>query len=267
MTPAYIAVFAVCFLASLLGPLCGIGGGVIIKPVVDAMGVMPVAAVSFLSSISVLTMSLSTLAQNAVARTSTVDSRRLLPIAVGSAAGGVAGKAAFNVMAAGFPHPDVVGAAQAAVLIVLSAVVLAYTLNKSRITSLRLTGPVSQTLIGAIAGALWSFLGIGGGPFNLAILVFFFSMDSKPAAQASLFIIAFSQTASFAYTLLSGSIPVFEPLVLVGMAAMAVAGSVVGRMLVRRMDGSAIDRLYVMSLALIIAVSAYNLVKFSLLAG
>ena len=34
----FIPVFIVCFLASLLGPLCGIGGGVIIKPIVDAMG-------------------------------------------------------------------------------------------------------------------------------------------------------------------------------------------------------------------------------------
>ena len=56
----FVAVFIVCFLASLLGPLCGIGGGVIIKPVVDAMGVMGVGTVSFLSSVSVLVMSLST---------------------------------------------------------------------------------------------------------------------------------------------------------------------------------------------------------------
>ncbi len=58
MPLSYLAVFIVAFLASLLGPLRGIGGGVIIKPVVDAMNVMPVATVSFLSSISVLTMSL-----------------------------------------------------------------------------------------------------------------------------------------------------------------------------------------------------------------
>lgn len=41
MPLSYLAVFIVAFLASLLGPLCGIGGGVIIKPVVDAMNVMP----------------------------------------------------------------------------------------------------------------------------------------------------------------------------------------------------------------------------------
>ena len=186
----FVAVFIVCFLASLLGPLCGIGGGVIIKPVVDAMGVMGVGTVSFLSSVSVLVMSLSTLAQNAFARSSSINSRSLMPIAIGSAVGGVAGKIAFNQMISALPNADLVGAAQAAVLIVLSVLVLVYTLNKDRIGGVELRGSAPQALAGFFAGACWSFLGIGGGPFNLAILVFFFSMESKTAAQASLFILS-----------------------------------------------------------------------------
>ncbi|MEI3183290.1 MAG: sulfite exporter TauE/SafE family protein [Lachnospiraceae bacterium] len=37
-----------------------------------------------------------------------------------------------------------------------------------------------------------SFLGIGGGPINLVVLLYFFSMDTKAAAQNSLYIILFS---------------------------------------------------------------------------
>ena len=261
----YIPVFVVCFLASLLGPLCGIGGGVIIKPIVDAMGVMSVSTVSFLSSISVLVMSLSTLVQNAATHSSSIDSRALMPIALGSAVGGVVGKVAFNQLSAVFPDADLVGAVQAVVLIVLSVLVLVYTLNKRRIGSVELAGAVPQAVIGFCAGACWSFLGIGGGPFNLAILVFFFTMESKMAAQASLFIIAFSQTASLVYTLASGSVPAFAPVVLVGMCAMAILGSVVGRKLLKHMDGSAIDRLYIFALLLIMVICVYNFVRFTVL--
>lgn len=260
-----VSVFVVCFLASLLGPLCGIGGGVIIKPIVDAMGVMSVSTVSFLSSISVLVMSLSTLTQNALTHSSNIDSKKLLPIAIGSAVGGYAGKIVFNQMSTCFPNADLVGAVQAAVLIVLSVVVLIYTLNKSHIESMNLTSFITQAIIGFLAGACWSFLGIGGGPFNLAILVFFFAMDSKLAAQASLFIIAFSQTASLLYTLMSATLPEFEPLTLIGMCSMAILGSVVGRKLLKHMDGSAIDRLYVFALLLIIAICVYNFGRFALL--
>ena len=150
-------------------------------------------------------------------------------------------------------------------LIVLAVLVLAYTLNKARIKGLKLESAWAQALIGFCAGACWSFLGIGGGPFNLAILVFFFAMESKPAAQASLFIIAFSQTASLVYTLATGSVPTFLPVVLLGMAAMAVLGSVVGRRLLRRMDSAAVDRLYVFALVLIIVICTYNFIRFAVL--
>ena len=168
-------------------------------------------------------------------------------------------------MIAALPNADLVGAAQAAVLIVFSVLVLIYTLNKDRIAGVELRGAAPQALAGFLAGACWSFLGIGGGPFNLAILVFFFSMKSKTAAQASLFIIAFSQTASLVYTLVSGSVPDFSLIVLVGMCLMAVMGSVVGRKLSKRMDSSTIDRLYVFALLLIIAISLYNFARFAIL--
>ncbi len=51
-----IIFFAVCFLASIVGAICGIGGGVIIKPVLDAFGVLDVKVISFLSGCTVLSM-------------------------------------------------------------------------------------------------------------------------------------------------------------------------------------------------------------------
>ena len=52
-----LLIFAICLAASTIGGLCGIGGGVIIKPSLELMGVMSVSAVSFLSGLSVMSMS------------------------------------------------------------------------------------------------------------------------------------------------------------------------------------------------------------------
>ena len=38
-----LLIFLICFSASVIGAICGIGGGVIIKPVLDAFGIMDVA--------------------------------------------------------------------------------------------------------------------------------------------------------------------------------------------------------------------------------
>ena len=48
------AVLCICLAASTVGAICGIGGGVIIKPVLDAMQIMTVQQVSFLSGCTVL---------------------------------------------------------------------------------------------------------------------------------------------------------------------------------------------------------------------
>ena len=48
--------FFICFFSSVIGAICGIGGGVIIKPVLDAFHVLDVATISFLSGCTVLSM-------------------------------------------------------------------------------------------------------------------------------------------------------------------------------------------------------------------
>ena len=53
----FLLVFAVCFCSCIVGAICGIGGGVMIKPALDALGIMDVATISFLSGCTVLSMS------------------------------------------------------------------------------------------------------------------------------------------------------------------------------------------------------------------
>ncbi len=49
--------FIICFIATTIGGISGIGGGVIIKPVLDSFSSMGVASISFLSGCTVLSMS------------------------------------------------------------------------------------------------------------------------------------------------------------------------------------------------------------------
>ena len=52
-----LAYFIISLLASVAGAICGIGGGVIIKPTLDQFHLDSVATVSFLSGGTVLAMS------------------------------------------------------------------------------------------------------------------------------------------------------------------------------------------------------------------
>ena len=118
--------FVVSLLASIAGAICGIGGGVIIKPTLDLLGLASVATVNFLSGCTVLSMSCYSVGKALIAGDSRVDMKTGTPLALGAAVGGVAGKQIFTVMKALFPDPNTVGAVQAACLAVITLGTLVY---------------------------------------------------------------------------------------------------------------------------------------------
>ena len=106
-----LAYFIISLLASVAGAICGIGGGVIIKPTLDLFHLDSVATVSFLSGCTVLAMSCYSVTKALRAGDSKVDLKLGTPLAIGAAVGGVAGKQMFAVISAAFA--ETAGAVQA----------------------------------------------------------------------------------------------------------------------------------------------------------
>ena len=101
--------FLVSFLASTAGAICGIGGGVIIKPVLDLFQMASVSTISFLSGCTVLSMSLYSVGRAAASRDSVVDFKTGTPLALGAALGGVLGKQLFTAVKEAASNPNMVG--------------------------------------------------------------------------------------------------------------------------------------------------------------
>ena len=255
-------VFLVCFSACVIGALCGIGGGVIIKPALDALGVMDAASISFLSGCTVLVMSAYSVARSKSGGGSRIDPTTGGPLALGAALGGVVGKWLFQALCALWNSPNLVGAVQAACLLAVTAGTLLYTLRKNRIATLHVKNRAVCGIIGLTLGVMSSFLGIGGGPINLVVLYYFFSMDTKTAAENSLYIILFSQIASLLLGLATRSVPEFSPWLLALMAAGGICGGICGRGLNRRVEARTIDRLFLGLMGLIILINIYNIFRF-----
>ena len=250
--------FIISFLASVAGAICGIGGGVIIKPTLDMFHLASVSTISFLSGCTVLAMSCYSVGRSMLAKDSLVELRTGTPLAIGAAVGGVVGKQLFTVVKGLFANQNTVGSVQSICLLAVTLGTLLYTLNKSRIKTYRVQNALACVAIGFVLGIMSSFLGIGGGPINLVVLYFFFSMDTKTAAQNSLYIILFSQLTSFISTLVTRTVPQFDVLALVLMVAGGVLGGMAGRTCNKRMDNRAVEKLFILLMAVIIGISAYN---------
>lgn len=123
--------FIVSFFASIAGVICGIGGGVIIKPVLDTFGWASAATISFLSGCTVLSMSCYSAGKSLLAKDSKVNMETGTPLAIGAAIGGVLGKQMFTAIKNASPVPDMVGGVQAGCLAIITFLTLVYTLNKA----------------------------------------------------------------------------------------------------------------------------------------
>ena len=91
----YTVFFLVCFTTSIIGAICGIGGGVIIKPVLDSLGVMDVTSISFLSGCTVLSMSTYSVVKGKICDKSKVEEKIAVSLGGGAAIGGLIGKGIF----------------------------------------------------------------------------------------------------------------------------------------------------------------------------
>ena len=77
-----VAYFIISLLASIAGAICGIGGGVIIKPSLDLFHLDSVATVSFLSGCTVLAMSCYSVTKSLCSGDNKVDLKLGTPLTI-----------------------------------------------------------------------------------------------------------------------------------------------------------------------------------------
>ena len=253
----HLILLLVGFGASVVGAICGIGGGVVIKPVLDSIGFAGADTISFLSGLTVLCMSAYSMAKSLINKEK-MDLRTGTPLAIGAAVGGIAGKQLFNAIKNASANPSLVGGVQAASLGIATFLTLIYTLKAKNIQEKKTDSPLVCAIIGLVLGLMSSFMGIGGGPFNLAVLSYFFSMETKEAGRSSLYIILVSQISSLLTTFVTNSVPDFQITWVAVMAVSGIAGGIVGRSVNRKISSATVEKLFIGFLFVIIAISIYN---------
>lgn len=137
-----------------------------------------------------------------------------------------------------------------------------YTVFKNRIHTYHMKNIYACVIVGMVLGVLSSFLGIGGGPINLVVLFFFFSMTTKDAAENSLYIIFFSQITSLVSTIVTGSVPEIQISLLIVMVVGGIAGGIGGRAINKKIEEKTVERLFIILMMVIILINIYNIFQF-----
>lgn len=117
-------------------------------------------------------------------------------------------------------------------------------------------------IVSLFASIIGAICGIGGGPINLVVLYFFFSMTTKEAAFNSIFVILFGQITNLGKTLLTHNVPSFNTMTLILMVFGGVLGGIIGRMINKKIDGKMVEKLFLCAMVLILVICALNIRKY-----
>lgn len=221
--------------ATMLGAVIGVGGGLVIRPVLAFLEVDK-ELTAFTSSITVLAMAIVTLLvyKKQKAR---IEVRRTGFMAVGSIIGGFLGASLIS-----FVSVRVIDIGYIFVL----AVVILITLGKKRFIAKKKISNAGAFLTGGLTGLLSGFFGIGGGPFQMAALMIGFKMDAREAAMQSIFITLLTTISALVRYGIDGA---WDFTIAVYMIPAAIIGGLAGGLLNRRMKSGMIRGLFLTTLA------------------
>ncbi|PLX29076.1 MAG: sulfite exporter TauE/SafE family protein [Clostridiales bacterium] len=249
--------FFVGLFATTLGAIAGLGGGVIIKPVLDALGQYDLGSIGILSSATVFSMAIVSLLR-AIWSKAELKGKCVALISLGSILGGVIGKALFRLVTINDSWHATIGIFQSMVLALLMTVVMLLVNNKKDTREVNLTHPMHILMTGLILGMISAFLGIGGGPLNVAILSLFFGMKPKESVIHSILIIFFSQGAGLVQVAFTNGFSMYQLDMLLYMIPGGILGGVIGSVFSSRVSNKWISCVFNATLVMIICLNFFN---------
>lgn len=237
--------FFVALITSIVGSITGVGSGILMKPILDLFGKDSVEVINIMSSITVFAMSLSAMLKE-LRNKVRIDYNTVIFLSIGSIIGGIIGKKIFEHIRQSYGN--VIIPTQSTIFSILMFLIIVYLLKGKDIKTYRISSKIVVALVGFLLGFISAFLGIGGGPLNVVLLIFLFSLSTKEASLNSIFIIFFSQIASLVYGHISYGMPNVNYLVLVLMVVGGVVGGILGRNMANYFSDSSVKKMFVLAI-------------------
>ena len=247
--------FVIIMLASLVGLITGVGGGVIIKPVLDLLHYHPIRDINVYSSLAVITMSLLSVSRKKE-QLQQINRSYVILIGAGSILGGYVGSFTLGMFYQ-MIDPKTVLMIQSISTAILLAITLFITSKHISIHLSKHSGVIG--FLGLILGSVSAFLGIGGGPFNMLVFKNFFNFSFKESALYSIIVILLSQSTNLMTTLASTGVGVYDMFFVGIVIVSALLGSILGNRLESRFHE---DHLHKLLNWLLFGLVVLNLINF-----
>lgn len=246
----------IIFFSNTIGAISGMGGGVIIKPILDALSSDSLVAINFYSSFAVFIMSIVSTIKS-TRKSVKVSWKETIYLSIGSLIGGKFGDLIFMYLKNKYQNEGMLNLIQIIIVVIslITALVFSkksnFVFNKNIYSSL-------FVISGIFLGTLSTFLGIGGGPINVALLIFLFNFDVKKATAYSIVSIFFSQLMKLISSSSILKTSIVNLSILPWIAIAAILGGYIGSTISTKISDKSVLTLYKTIVVFVIGLNIFN---------
>lgn len=253
------------YFAAGIGEMASVGADAALRVSMDLLRREDPLAITYLCGWMVLIPSALRYALGLVKKDREIRPGLALPLALGAAAGGVLGRRLLLDTAAMLNSSRLTGAVQVGVLLLVLVATLIYLVRESSIRPRNLNQNWSGALVGLVLGTLSGFLGMAGGPAGLAMLRYFYGMETDKASNRAMLAAAAGQTGALACTLALGAAPAIPAATLRLMVLFAAVGTLSGRSVAKNMKPLVAGKFFEDMMGLLVLLSVFNAARYAFL--
>ncbi len=247
----YLLIF---FFIMLSSSIAGLGGGVVLKPLLDFIGVYTSMEIAIISSLAILVMSFVSLFMKIRQKDEKLNMKLLLTITISS----VIGASISSFALASITDENFIIITQSVLLVFLIIILLLMTNFMKKTYEIK-SLPIIF-IVGIFLGLFPSFIGIGGGLINVPIFTRFFKINYKKAVFYSLALVSFSQITKLFVLSRSIDFSSLNYYLLPEIIIASVAGGIVGSLVIKKFGEKAIKTFYNVIIVFVLALTVYNLI-------
>lgn len=248
----------IVFVADLMGSFSGLGGGMIIKPMMGMIHQLSLQEIVLYSSIAVFSMSIVSVLKtfmNMSKNKRTIDWSALIFLGLGGVLGGILGdqilQLGFNLLS-----NKVVNNIQVVMMLLIVGGAIVYQFYSKTLFSIK--SKILQLCLGCFLGTISAILGIGGGPLNVMLLMMIMGLSLKDSTVYSLGIVFFSTGSHLLTAFMNGEFSMISLNILLFIIPAAILGGLLGAMIKHKINGQLMKKIYIIMLIGVFILNVFN---------
>lgn len=255
-----ILYFFIILIVISTSAIAGISGGVVLRPIFDAIGYHDPLSIAFYMGVAVLTMSVSSTVKQIVMGTK-INFIKVFTLAVGAFVGGIMGQFIMD----GIMH--YMGADELQIvqgILSIASLIFVFAFTRENIKKYDFKGTLWYVLTGFGLGTFSTVLAIGGGPINVIVFVILFGITLKEATVYSITTIFFAQAARLGTIGVEHGYAIFDLNLLYYIIPAAIIGGVIGGRLNVLLTDATVMKVFKIVVGATIVLNLYNVVMMTL---